>query len=372
MPSCKPGNSLLLAALWGVFLALSSAPSAAADPRVRLRSLEVLLVGEVGNDATFAERVSSWFDPVNFEVVVRAAPVLDASRVLSPSPNRSLSAWVVVERGAAHLYFATPAAKGAEPRFLLRTLSLSDGLDEMGAERVAEVLHLSALALLEGEQHSERSELERSLGEDGAVSPAKSRQVEEGSANELAPRVGVSAETNASASAPFEFGLGYGLSVHPGEGVWHGPRARIACSLGQRWRALLLARSALPANHDLGEMELRVQAAQLTLAIGGRHSLSPSLAIEALAGPGVDVVDYQPERGALPEVQLGDGATEARPNFSAGLGLVLGKSGFRLALLAELELSFSKTHYDLALPTGRRVLAEASPFIPHVGAEVRF
>jgi hypothetical protein len=352
-----------------VLLALSSA-SAAAEPRARLRSLEVLLVGDVGKDATFAERVSSWFDPVKFEVIVRATLVLDASRVLEPSPNRSLSAWVVVERGAAHLYFATPAGKGAEPRFLLRTLSLSDGLDEMGAERVAEVLHLSALALLEGEQHSERSELERSLGADGAVPASNERQAEEGSANEPSARVGPEAETNRSAL--LEFGLGYGLSLHPGEGVWHGPRARVALAVGQEWRALLLARTALPASHDLGEMELRVRAAQFTLAIAGRRSLSPSLAIEALAGPGVDVVHYQPERSPLAQVELGDGATEARPNVSAGLGLVLGQSGFRLALLAELELSFSKTHYELALPTGRRVLAEPSPFIPHLGAEIRF
>jgi hypothetical protein len=332
----------------------------------------VLLVGEVGKDATFPERVSSWFDPVKFEVIVRAAPVLDASRVLEPSPHRSLSAWVVVERGAAHLYFAAPAGKGGEPRFLLRTLSLADGLDEMGAERVAEVLHLSALALLEGEQHSERSELERSLGEDGAVSPSSKQQTKDGSANELSARGGHNAAIRPSASALLELGLGYGLSVHLGEGVWHGPRARIALSLGQQWRALLLARSALPANHDLGEMELRVQAAQVTLAVGGRHSLTPSFAIEAMAGPGVDVVHYQPEQSALANVELGDGATEARPNVSAGLGLVLGQSGFRLALLAELELSLSKTHYELALPTGRRVLAEPSPFIPHLGAEVRF
>jgi hypothetical protein len=351
----------VLAALWSA--------SSAAEARAPLRSLEVLLVGEVGKDATFAERVSSWFDPVRFEVVVRAAPVLDASRVLEPSPNRSLSAWVVVERGAAHLYFATPAGKGAEPRFLLRTLSLSDGLDEMGAERVAEVLHLSALALLEGEQHSERSELERSLGEDGAVSASNKRQAAQGSASELRARVRPNAETNPSTSALLEFGLGYGLSVHPGEGVWHGPRARIALSLGQEWRALLLARSALPANHDLGEMELRVQAVQFTLAVAGRCSLTPSLAIEALAGPGVDVVHYQPERSALAQVELGDAATEARPNVSAGLGLVLRQ---RLALLAELELSLSKTHYELAFATGRRVLAEPSPFIPHLGAELRF
>ncbi|HWA78406.1 MAG TPA: hypothetical protein VG937_38990 [Polyangiaceae bacterium] len=372
MPSCKPSNSLVIAVLCGVWLALSSAPSARAESASALRSLEVLLVGEVGRDPTFAARVSSWFDPAKFEVVVRAAPVLDASRVLEPSRNRALSAWVVVEHGAAHLYFASPASGGTEARFLLRTLSLSNGLDEIGAERVAEVLHLSALALLEGELHSERAELERSLGADGAVSPSKDGQAMKASASELPPRAAPQREIKQEAGAAFELGLGYGLSVHPGEGVWHGPRARVALSLAHELSALLLARSALPANHDLGEMELRVVAAQLTLAVGARHSLTSSLAIEALLGPGVDVVDYRPVSSAVPQVELGDGATEARPNLSAGLGVVLGQTSFRLALLAELELSFSKTHYDLVLPAGRRVLAEPSPFISHVGAELRF
>lgn len=170
----------------------------------------------------------------------------------------------------------------------------------------------------------------------------------------------------------FELGLGYGASYHSEEGYWHGPRASAALRFGEALTLSLSAQTALPARHDLGELELRIQALLLTLGVGFRRAFGPGAAFEARLGPGLDVVDYRPLRSALAGVELGSGATEVRPNLMAGAGVVLGRSPFRLALFAEAALSLSKTHYELADGERTRVIAEPSPFSPRLAAEARF
>jgi hypothetical protein len=371
VPSCKPCLSFRF--LCWVLLALCSAPALCHADSLP-RTLEVFLVGKLGQDRTFGERVTSWFDAKRFRVEVRRVPGIEPARVLAPSPERALTVWVSLEGTAAELYFAAPALASAgdrEPRFLLRKLPLANGLDEIGAEHLAEILHLSALALLEGELSSERQDLERSLSGknkaraapvttlDGRSDPDFSRPKEPGP--ERSP-----------SHASFEFGLGYGVSFHSEEGVWHGPRASAEWFVGTAFGLALSAELGLPATHDLGELELRLQALQLILSAGFRRPLASGVAVEALAGPGLDIVDYRPERSPLAGVELGAGATEARPNLVAGFGLMLGRSALSLALLAELALSLSKTHYDLREGERERVIARPSPFAPRLGAELRF
>lgn len=373
VPSCKNCLEFCVRFSCWLLLVFSFARVSHAEPSSRppQRTLEVLLVGSVSDDATFGERVASWFDAAQFRVVVQRVPALEAKRVLEPSPASALTIWVSIDDDVAKLYFAAPATRsGDEPRFLLRSLSLTSGLDEMGAERAAEVVHLSALALLEGEQVSARAELERSLsGEnkpkrvtnlDGRADPDFSREPQESR-----PKLEASATS-------IEFGIGYGVSFHSDEGVWHGPRASGELGVGSALGLSLSAQVALPANHDLGELELRLQALQLSLSAGFRRALSAGLLVEVMAGPGLDIVDYRPQRSDLAEVELGTGATEARPNLMAGFRLALGQSIVRVSLMAELALSLSKTHYDLTVGDGERVLARPSPFAQRFGVEARF
>lgn len=371
VPSCKPCLRASFRFLCWVLLVLCSVPAlchADSPPRV----LEVFLVGKLGEDRTFGERVTSWFEAKRFRVDVRRAPVLEPARVLAPSPGCALTVWVSLEGSAAQLYFAAPAlAPRDEPRFLLRKLPLANGLDEIGAEHLAEILHLSALALLEGEESSEKAELERALTHENGAQGAPVTTLD-GRSDPDFSRPKKPGPENPPARASVEFGLGYGVSFHSEEGAWHGPRASAELLFGNAFGLSLSAEIGLPATHDLGELEMRLQALQLALSAGFRRPLTSGVAVEALAGPGLDIVDYRPQRSAVAGVELGPGATEARPNLVAGFGLLLGRSALRMAVLAELALSLSKTHYDLRDGERDRVIARPSPFAPRLGAELRF
>src|SRR6201999_2079048 len=61
-------------------------------------------------------------------------------------------------------------------RYLLRDLTLEHGLDEVGSEELAQAVHLSTVALLEGQLSTTREQVERSLQDaapaDATASPS--------------------------------------------------------------------------------------------------------------------------------------------------------------------------------------------------------
>jgi hypothetical protein len=152
----------LTVALLAHALVCVTTPSWAQAPEPTRATVEVVLVGEVGRDPAFSRRVTSWFEPEQFRVTVRKVARLDASSILSPQRERAVHAWVLLhDPNHVRLYFACASGTQEEPAYLLRDLELESGLDEMGVENIAQVLHLSAVALLDGQAATRRDEVER-------------------------------------------------------------------------------------------------------------------------------------------------------------------------------------------------------------------
>jgi hypothetical protein len=326
------------------------------------QAVELVLVGSLATDAMFRDRATSWFDAQRFLVSVQTAPTVDRARLLAPPRKRVLSVWVALHGDSARLYFVASTG-GDEPRYLVRTLLLANGLDEIGAEELAEVLHLSALALLEGELSTSKRELERAIGESGAT--RQERAIEDELSRKRPAGSPVAAEST------FDLGVGYGVSFHSDEGVWHGPRAQLGLRLGSALGLVVSSAIALPQTVELGPVDLHTQALALNLGLRFARRLTASFAVEAVAGPGVEIVRYEP-RSASSSVTARAGDTEARPALVAGGAASIGPSSMRAALVAELALSLTRTRYEISGGTERRRIAEPALLIPRLGLEVRF
>ena len=115
-------------------------------------------------------RITSWFDPEQFRVTIDRAAVVDAKRVLSPDRENAIYAWVTLETGQlARLYFVT--VRGQEAAYLLRDLVLENGVDELGAERIAQVVSSSIQVLAAGRGQTRREDSRAKPVDDAAADP---------------------------------------------------------------------------------------------------------------------------------------------------------------------------------------------------------
>jgi hypothetical protein len=356
---------------WALFSFFVAHAAEASEPRA---TLEIVLVGALAESDTLRARMTSWFDPARFEVRVRGAAVIDPAAILKPDERVTLSIWISVEGAAARLYFASPSGSEDRPRYLLRELELERGLDEIGAERLAEIVHLSALALLEGELTTGRDELERSLGKPApapvATRDAASAREEAAMERDLA-RKPAAVATARRAPAGLDFGVGYGVSFHSDEGVWHGPRASVALRVGSVVAVAVSSAFTLPQTHDLGTIGLRVEAVSLAAGLRLATRIAELTELQWLLGPGVEIVHYTPVLAAT-RADLSAGDTEGRPFLMTGFAVLVGSNTLKAAFVGELCLSLSRTRYELEAGRERQLVAEPAMLIPRLALEARF
>ena len=338
------------------------------------RSVEIVLVGKLGQDPVFAARVTSWFPAERFTVKLRRARYLDPRQVLSPGGDAAVHVWVTLSGDdLARLYFSSSGDAPSSASYFFRDLRLESGLDEIGAEHVAEVLHLSTQAFLDGQAQSAREDLERTLEAEAAPEPEPPPLVKPEPPSKPAPPRDGPPKPPASPPARRDWGagLGYGVSYRADEGVWHGPRASLGAVLGRRLGLRFAVQGALPQTRELAPLELRFYGASFLVTATLRHALGKSLQLEWFAGPGLDVVRYAPVRALSAEYGPAAAATEARPEAGAGLCASFGRAPL-VSLVAQASFPLTKTHYDVVQGSERRVIAKASPVVPTLGVEVGF
>jgi hypothetical protein len=336
--------------------------------------VDVVLVGALGDDPVFASRVTSWFSVERFHVSVRRARFLDPKQVLSPSGDAAVHVWVTQSgKTLARLYFASASSSAAGNSYFLRELRLENGLDEIGAEHVTEVLNLSTQAFLEGQAQSERELLEQTLKAEPAPEPGPppAAAAPPSAKPSPAPRPPRDTASRREPSRSWGARVGYALSYRADEGIWHGPSAAFELALWRKLGLRAAAQGALPGQRELEPLELRFYGVAFALAASFRHALGAGIDLEWFGGPALDVVRYAPVRALGSDYAAGSGATEARPGLAAGVGALWGRWPL-VALVAQATLPFTKTHYDVVRAGGREVIGRASPVVPTLGVEVGF
>jgi hypothetical protein len=357
-------------------------------------NVEVTLAGGTGHDPVFTDRIASWFDPRRFRVSVRTQAGLDVSRVLAPEREGVIFVWVsLADARRARFYFATVSGRDARdgPRYVLRDLPLPGGVDEMGAEHIAEVVFSSVTALLEGQRTHRREEVQRTLEADpsvarrGAPSSMTAPAASIPSPPAVRPAPPPSAEVSSSprqppvpsppavvpASAARRWSLGYTVSPRGGEGIWHGPRAGIRVPLRGALAARATILAMLPADAEMGPVVLHLYGASGALGVAARQSIGAGVTLDWLAALGFGLVRYRPSVAGDPAIAPAVAATNGRPHALLGLAASPDRLPW-LSVTAEVEIAFVRSHYDVLDGAERRPIRRAWPLAPVFAVEARF
>jgi hypothetical protein len=315
--------------------------------------VDVVLVGPLAHDDALGRRITSWFDPEEFRVSIERVAEVDANRVLTPEHKDVFYAWVTLENGRlARLYFVTIGREG--PIYLLRDLHLENGADELGAERIAQVVYSSIQALTTSRGQTRREDIEQSLSI--KRSPPALRRPEPAPA---------AIEVGRGASGP-HWGIGYGASYRGFEGLWHGPRASANLDLYGKFGARIGAAGAFPTKHDFGEATIGFYGASFYVAPYYRHTIAGRSELEWSAGLGIDVVHFAPSSSAS-NVIIGSSGTDARPSIAGEARLLLASGHAAVILRGAVDLS--RTHYDVIRDGQRQIVGRPWPVVPGLGVE---
>lgn len=359
-----------------------------------VRQVHIALVGELARTPALAERFTSWFDSGQYQISVHEYPTVDTERVLSPPPDGAVYVWVDLHHAAeARLYFATAGADTA-PQYSLREVPLDAGLDEVAAERLSQIVHLSTLALFDGQGEYERAHVARLLDKAPPVTPPPLAAVPS-----PPPVVAVSPPPVVAAPAPppvaprpppahpprsalppptgdrasaLEFGIGYALSPRSDEGLWHGPALHAAYRFGNGAVVALEGQAFLPHEENIGSIRMRFWGAALGAGVGWGLRWGAGWSVSGALGPRLELVSYRPNVSLADEITLADGDTELRPEvgFTGRLGVRGAALGAGIFL--RVAYALSHTHYDVKTSTSEREIAAPSRFLPTAGLELTF
>lgn len=330
--------------------------------------VDIVLVGRARAEGSLAARIQSWFGETA-RLSIAAEAELVAERVLGPLPARHICVWLTLRSAQeARLYFAVGGETRAATRYLVRDVPLEHGFDEIGSERVAQVVHSSVTALIEGSiAVAERVEIER------ALAPAE---------HPPAPAAAVPMRRRADttsrrpALSPV-LGAFYRGAFSGEEGFAHGPGVVLGASLEFHELATgLVARGywTLPRMERFDEIALTFESLGALLGARGVWRVSRRFAVDVELGAGLTWVSYDPKLAApTGPVPRGSGAHTRQYYFVGfGIGPVLGplRSGARVGL----DYYPARTRYELASASGApsRPVADSSRLQPTVSIEVLF
>jgi hypothetical protein len=339
--------------------------------------ISVQVVGALGQDAVLRQRIASWFDADPFQVKVEPAARLDTRGVLAPEHAALVKVWVTRKSDKwARLYFATTSSDTGRVRYLIRDLELERGLDEVGAEEIAQTVHLSALALLEGQLESSREEVERALETEPETAPtlapaAPVATPPVGPAEKPVETPSEPAPSKPPASVELYPALGYGVDFRGDEGTAHGPRGRLQLAFPSGFGLWSRLQVTVPHTEALSGLNLELSGGSLLLAASFRKEVTPGVGLSGYAGASLELVQYR--ASAVPGVAFtpSGARSELRPRAVLGFLAAFG-SWPRLGVVTELGLAWRRSDYETARGGSRRVVAEATWLVPSVGLELEF
>jgi hypothetical protein len=318
-------------------LALFGGAARATEPQ-RTEQAAIVLIGDEPGILDLGAAVGELLLHQNLEARIVKEPRFDASELLSESDAAFRAFVVPADHNHVRLYVRDPRAQ----RFVIRDLSLRDGLDAYGREIVAQVIDSSVQALLRSVEGMSRAEAEARLAREGEPSP---RGVE--------PEKPPPAATGPSA-APYSgwFALRYGGAWTGSDfGAAHGPG--LEAGLGWRWlRLRIVAERPFSQTLRSAEVDATVQTWSLRAGVDAAWPAAGASSVVAGVGGGASFVETASVRvhdAALTPTTQSAGAVAAL-RAEAGYQLRLGP--WRLMVLAYADAPLTAVHYQVRLPSG--------------------
>jgi hypothetical protein len=325
--------------------------------------VEIVLVGAGADDLVLGARVQSWFGS-SAVVSVSRQDALIIDNVLKPRADRHALAWLTLRSPTmARIYFAFPGEKGAAARYLYRDVPIEHGLDEIGSERVAQVVHSSISAIVEGQGGASRVEIEHELAADAPKSPPVAEE------RSVPLAVPPAATTGPSLAAE----VSYRFTSAGGEGLVHGPGLALGATapLGSyRLGAVLRGEYRVPRSATFDGVTLRWSGGVFRIAGRADLVVDSATRVGLEAGPGLAWVLYDPSASGVSAPLPHAGGSDLRPFGFVGIGISRSMAHLRVGARAEIDLYANRSHFDLDTGTGTRELVGAALAQPSILIEV--
>ena len=353
---------------FGVLAAPSAQIARAAEPPTGEMEIadaplvRVHLVGPLGGDPAFRQLLEEWLGNSGLSVVVVRQAHLRLEDVTRPAADGPpVRVWVVaVDEHRARLYIAEPSTA----RYLVREVPVPSGFDEVGRERIVQIVLVSALAFLEQRASSSFQEVERAMIEDVRPSPPRQPPTPHQASSPVRER-------DRRSPAHLALGAVYGLALQGAEGVADGPGMVVQVGTGRdraRVAAFLLAQARLPRDVAARHLGLRIGEVAVSGGVAVEVGRAPLVGRSEI-GPALAAVWVDPD-ATTPGVRVVPPQWDVRPFLHLGLGLEWRLRAVWLALLGRCDVQPARTVYQLQGAEGRMAELSAPVVIPGVFAEV--
>lgn len=361
-----------------------SASLAAAQPGPANRLTITVVTAESGVP-TLRERVGSWFSD-GTEVEVGVAAALPSEDLFAAAPGE-LQVWVVQLSAERALVMFSNAAGRDGARYLLREVRLVSGLDELGLERLASVIHTASLALRAGIEGAERPAVEKELIEAGLLpnsAPAAPAPAPvEPSAPAPAPLLALDGPPTRALTAPpgrisFLLAAGYAARARGAEQLGHGPLLALGLQLPRsraRFLAQVSAHLLFRSEFDAGAFRASVQTNALRLHVGAEPTLAQRLRLQVLLGGGADLAQVRALAVGSPsgqELTVRAPGSQWRLALEPSVGVWWQGKLVDVGASAHATLLLGDVHYSLATADGSERLVTPWPVQPGLSLQARF
>ncbi|HEX6765177.1 MAG TPA: hypothetical protein VF103_06855, partial [Polyangiaceae bacterium] len=249
----------------------------------------------------------------------------------------------------ARLYFG---GSGGE-RFLLRSVDLPSGLDEVGRELVGQVIETSVMTLLHSSSGLSREQASAAVASENPVaevSPPPSR-APVGKSPSRAPANESEAKPHEPLALELALALRYAAEWTGSDfGLAHGPGLELAIGSrsGLRLRGRVSGEWFFEQSLDAKELTVGTQTSALRAGFEAGTSVADRQLVSLGVGGGVDIVRVAPGDPLVAGVEPAAPETAIRFVFRPELRYELDLTPVVLAFAVFADLSLARTHYDLA------------------------
>jgi hypothetical protein len=340
--------------------------SATTTPRPTAKAV-VILVSAAGRDLELRVLLAELLDRTGVSAEIVAQPQFGKEELLREA-TRDGAVHVFVVPGVAGnvgLYFRGPDGE----RFLLRSVLLRGGLDDLGREQIAQIVETAVVSLSIPGAGMTRAQASVALDDPEAPNPEAPRadtpsNMRTKAAAQPSSEPLVRARLppkNADPSAAGRvlegwFAIRYGAtSLGTPIGIAHGPGLELGLGArrgwvlrgrltGERDFAQTLSTSLVTA--ELSSIRLRL-AADVGVVVAPGHVLLASLAV------GQDRIAVTPRATSGSSIAPAAAFSSRSPIAHAELRYEAGSASLRLGAALGADASLVETHYDVEHPTGR-------------------
>jgi len=405
----------------------ADAPGAAeaVSPDHLPRSLRISLVHSGPAVATLQERIASWF-PATTEVAFSEQADIDRAQMLSAPNEGEVRLWILkLSEQRAVVVFAV-ADEAASTKHLVRDVELRSGLDELGLERLAFVVHSAVVALGEGSAATPREDVERLLDSEavarlptvsvasshpdaavGTAAASAASPVPAVSVPVVPPSSGVPPSTSAPALSPatppvvptplpvtpsegvdsmpagasaepalqVALAAGYGVRFRGPEGTGHGPVAEISAAWPRGanvFAALAGGQLFLPSTFEADGREVGLEVVHLYLGAAWDRRISEGWSSDVAGGFGVDLVRIQPPPADGDSFAPRPEGKQQRPTAEASLGLWYANQVLAIGLFVQTIFVLNEVEYRIATESDERSVLSARRVQPGLALRLRF